>query len=377
MQCRKVYRFRLEPNVTQALELERTASVSRFVYNWALDLCQTHYTNTGKSKPWSEASSELTKLKQQQRWLYGFDSQMMQQSLADLERAYTNFFAHRAKFPKFKKKKSARQSFRIPQRVRVESGKVYIPSVGYVRVRQSQEIDLKTKSATFKRTATGKWFVTLVAAFDIPDAKNPASKVVGFDAVLEPPLYLVGSDGSEVRAPRYYRRMEKKLRRAQRHLSRCQKASRNRSQAKVQVARIHERIANLRSEFLHQLSPRTIESWDAVCFEDLSLKSLAKTKHAKSWLDASFGEFLRQIEYKAQWLGKHFIQIGRFFPSSKLCSECGYKNDHLSLSDREWTCPACKKLHLRDFNAATNIRREGMRLLAAGSRRGKTPTDCT
>jgi putative transposase len=370
MQCRKVYRFKLEPSALEALELERTASVHRFVYNWALNRCQMHYQETGKSKPWGELSAELTQLKQAEQWLYDFDSQMLQQALADLQRAYVNFFAKRAKFPKFKKKKSARQSFRIPQRVRVESGQVYIPSVGQVRIRQSQEIDLKTKSATFKRTATGKWFVTLVAEFELADVKVKvkvsASKVAGFDAVLQPPNYLVMSDGSEMPAPRYYRQYEKKLGRAQKHLSRCQRTSSNRKKARAGVARLHERIHHLRQEFLHQLSHRIVQLWDVICLEDLSLKSLVKTKQAKSWMDASFGEFVRQVEYKALWNGKHLVQVGKFFPSTKLCSACEYKNDNLSLSDREWTCPACGTEHIRDWNAAKNIRAEGLRILAEG-----------
>jgi hypothetical protein len=136
--------------------------------------------------------------------------------------------------------------------------------------------------------------------------------------VLQPPNYLVGSDGSAVPAPRYYRKMQRKLRRAQRHLSRGQKRSHNRSQAKLRVARVHERVANLGKEFVNQLSHKLLQRWDVLCVEDLNLKSLAKTKHAKSWFDASFGELFRQIEYKCLWKSKHFVQVDRFFASSKL-----------------------------------------------------------
>lgn len=153
--CRKAYKFRMEPTDLEALELERTASVARYAYNWALERCQKYYQQYGKGKPWGELSAELTQLKQRELWLYDFDSQMLQQALADLRRAYINFFERRAKFPKFKKKRAARQSFRIPQRVGVEKGCVYVPSIGRVRIRQSQAIELATKSATFKRTAVG------------------------------------------------------------------------------------------------------------------------------------------------------------------------------------------------------------------------------
>jgi len=293
---------------------------------------------------------------------------MQQQALANLKRAYVNFFEGRAQFPKLKKKKSARQSFRIPQRLNVSDGNLHIPGIGKVKLRQSKAIDLPTKSATFKRTAVGRWFVTLVAEFEIPAAKVPIGeeKVVGLDAVLQLPNDLVGSDGSEVLAPRHYRRTQRKLRRAQRHLSRCRKPSHNRSQAKLRVARVHERVANLRREFVNQLSHKLVQRWDAVCVEDLDLKSLAKNKQAKSWFDASFGELFRQIEYKCLWKSKHFVQVDRFFASSKLCSECGCKNNDLNLSDRQWKCPSCSTQQVRDSNAAINIKREGLRILAAG-----------
>jgi putative transposase len=255
LRCRKLYRFPLEPRGSQDLELERTASVSRFLYNWGLDRCQRYYQANGKSLAWSQLSRELTELKSTEPWWYDFDSQMLQQALANLQRAYGNFFAGRARFPKFKKKKSARQSFRIPQRVTVSDGYVSIPipKIGQVKLRQSEVIELPTKSATFKRTAVGHWFVTLVAEFRMPAAKVSIreEKVVGWDAVLQPPNYLVGSDGSEVRAPRCYRRMERKLGREQRHLSRSKKGSHNRNQAKLRVARMQERVANLRKEFVH------------------------------------------------------------------------------------------------------------------------------
>ena len=132
------------------------------------------------------------------------------------------------------------------------------------------------------------------------------------------------------------------------------------------MAQIQERTANLRQEFLHQLSYLIVITWSVICFEDLSLKALARTKHAKSWLDAACGELLRQVAYKALWNRKHFVQVDRFFPSTKLCSECGYKNDDLSLWDREWTCPGCRSHHLRDWNAAKNVRAEGLKIVAEG-----------
>jgi len=361
----------MDPTPLEADKLERTASVARFIYNWGLERCTAHYAEHGKSKNWYELKAELVPLKKTEKWLYDFDSQMMQEALINLKRAYINFFEGRARFPKFKRKKHAGQSFRISQRVRVENERVYVPKVGGIKIRQSQVVELPTKSATFKRTGTGKWFVTLVVEFDIPDAKVPVEQdqTVGFDMVLQPPNFLAGFDGSsapEVPAPRFYRARERKLRRAQRKLSRRNLGSRNRSRARRRLAKVHERTSNLRQNFLHQLSHNIVLMWSVICFEDLALKSLARTKHAKSWFDSAFGELLRQVEYKAQWNSKHFVRVNRFCPSTKQCFECGYKNDNLTLSDRQWTCPACGAHHIRDLNAAKNIRAEGLKLVAEG-----------
>ena len=290
MKCRKVYRFRMEPTPLEADELERMASVSRFIYNWGLERCKTYYEQYGKTKPFGELKAEMTELKQTEKWLYDFDSQALQQALIHLKRAYINFFEGRAGFPKFKKRKDAGQSFAIPQRVRVENERVYVPKLGWVKIRQSQKIEFPTKSATFKRTAVGHWFVTLVVEFDMPESKVPVreDQTVGFDMVLQPPNFLTGFDGTsapEISAPRFYRTRERKLRRAQRKLSRRKLGSRNRSKARKHVAKVHERTANLRRDFLHKLSLFIVTTWSVLCFEDLTLKSLARTKHAKSWLD--------------------------------------------------------------------------------------------
>ena len=235
---RKVYQFRMEPTELEALELERTASVARHIYNWALARCQEYYQQHGKRMPGGQLSAELTQLKETEWWLYDFDSQMLQQVLADLRRAYINFFERRAKFPRFKTKKRSRPAFRIQQRVSVAGERVYVPSVGWVRIRQSQAIEFPTKSATFKRSAAGHWFVMLVVEFEVPTTKAPVrqEEAAGFDMVLQPPNFLVDSEGGEIPAPRFYRARERKLRRAQRHLSRARRDSRNRGKARRRVA---------------------------------------------------------------------------------------------------------------------------------------------
>ena len=365
---RKVYKFRMEPTARQQDELLRMSGTARFVWNWALARCQTFYKDNKKGIPQSQLSNELTVLKSEQPWLYDFDSQSLQQVLKNLKQAYTNHFNPKMKagFPKFKTKKNTKQSFRIPQRVTLKDGAVYVPKLGAVKVRQSQDVDGETKSATFKRTATGKWFVTLVAEFEIAEClpKVTAEQVTGGDLGLN--TYLTLSDGSpDVQVPKFYRVYAKKLRRAQKTMCRRVKGSRNRAKARLLVSKVHERIANLRSNFAHQLTHSLVSTYPALCLENLSIKGLAKTKLAKSMLDAAFGETVRQWKYKSLWNNCHAIQADRFFPSTQLCSECGYRNRDLSLSDRQWTCPSCGTVHHRDVNAAKNLRDEGIRQLDA------------
>ena len=367
----------MEPTALQADELLRMAGTARFVWNWALNRSQTFYKANKKGIPQAQLSNELTALKSEQPWLYDFDSQSLQQVLKNLKQAYQNHFnpSMRAGFPKFKTKKNAKQSFRIPQRVVLQDGKVYVPKLGWVKVRQSQEIEGETKSATFKRTATGKWFVTLVSEFAVVRClpKVTPEQVAGGDLGLN--TYISLSDGTSVEVPKFYRQSAKKLCRAQRDMSRKVKGSRNRAKARLAVAKVHERISNLRTDFAHQLTHRLVEKYPALCLENLSIVGLAKTKLAKSMLDAAFGETLRQWKYKSIWNNKHALQADRFYPSTRLCSECGYKNDNLSLSDREWQCPGCGTNHSRDFNAAINLKDEGLRQLVA-SGYVETQNDC-
>ena len=283
-----------------------------------------------------------------------------------MDRAYDAFFKRRSRFPRLRSKKAGHFTFRIPQRVRVEDGRVYVPKVGWIRVRQSRAVEGTTKSATFKRDATGHWYVALSTEFEIPDVEPPLAPVnpVGVDLGLKDLFVL--SDGERVRAPRFARRAERRLGRVQKDLSRKKPGSRRREKAKHCVAKVHRKVSNQRSDFLHKLTSGLTRKYDCICVEDLSVKGLAKTKLSRSVLDAAFGEFVRQVEYKATWSFKRSIKVGRFFPSTKLCSGCGALNPNLRLVDRTWLCSSCGTEHDRDLNAARNILAEGMRVLAAG-----------
>jgi putative transposase len=369
MLLRKVYRFRMRPTKAQEAALYRMAGALRFVYNWALDRRKSYYAEHGKGISARELSSELTAIKGEPdtHWLKEADSQMLQQALKDVNRAFDAFFEKRSRFPRYRCRKAGHFTFRIPQRVKVKEGKVYIPKVGWVRIRQSRAVEGTTKSATFKRDACGHWYVALTTEFEIPAAslKAPApAKPVGVDLGLKDLFVL--SDGERVPAPRFARKGSRKLKEAQKGLSRKKPGSRRREKAKHRVAKVHRKVSNQRSDFLHKLTTGLTRKYDCICVEDLSVKGLAKTKLSRSILDAAFGEFVRQVQYKAAWNLRHSVKVGRFFPSTKLCSECRELNPNLNLSDRTWLCVSCGTQHDRDLNASRNILAEGLRLVAAG-----------
>ena len=367
---RKVFRFRMEPKPDQEQALARMAGARRFIWNWGLARWKAHYQATGKSIALKQLSAELTALKQQPEtaWLNEVDSQALQHALKDLHQAFTNFFKKRAKHPRFKSRRTDRARFRIPQRVTVEGEQVYVPKIGWVKIRLSQPIDGQTKSATFRREADGHWYVSLTVEFEMPSVALPAAdpaQVVGIDLGLID-FATLSDDSDPIPAPKFYRQGQRKLRAAQKTVSRRKKGSNRKQKAQNKLARVHLKIGRQRRDFLHKLTTGLVHAFDGLCIEDLPISGLVKTKLAKSFSDAAMGEFRRQLTYKCQWNRKHLVPIDRFFPSSKMCSQCGALNHELTLSDREWDCPVCGAHHHRDRNAAYNLRDEGLRILAVG-----------
>jgi len=365
---RRVYRFQMQPNRAQDMLLSQFAGARRFVWNWALARRIAYYKEHGKGVGRIALSAELTALKAQPEtaWLRAMDSQALQQVLIDLYRAYDNFFERRARYPRFKSKKRDEQRFRIPQRVAVRDGVVVMPKIGAVKIRQSRVIEGATKSATFKRDSTGRWYVSLVACFEMSDTALPAPNpegVVGIDLGLKD--FAVMSDGERIAAPKFYRRRQRKLRRASKAFSRTVKGSNGRAKARKRLALVHSKTTNQRSDFLHKLSTRLVKMHTGLCIEDLSLKGMVRTKLSKSVSDAGMGEFRRMLTYKSVWHRKHLAVIDRWYPSSKICPVCGTINDALTLSDREWICDGCDMTHDRDLTAAVNIRREGLKQMVA------------
>jgi len=364
----KSYKFRLEPTREQEQSFVHFAGCRRFVWNWALSRKREVYQDTGKGIYAKTLCRELTTLRRQLPWLKDCQAQLLQQTLRDLDRAFNAFFGKRSRFPKSKSRKRSPHAFRFAQFARIEDGCVVLPKIGKVGARLHRQAEGTLKSCTIKQGPCGHWYVVFVSRVEIPESVPACEKIVchpcGIDLGLS--SFVTLDDGANVEPPKFYRRGQRKLKRLQRQLSRCRKASRNGAKAKARVARQHHRTANRRSDFLHKLSHGLVARYDTLCVEDLDIAASVRTKlrgHSKSWTDAAVGCFTRMLEYKSLWNAGQVVKVGRWFPSSKTC-HCCRNIQHLELSDRRWTCASCGVIHDRDHNAAINILSEGLRILS-------------
>ena len=349
--------------------LSKHFGCSRFVYNYFLNQRKEQYKLTGKSDNYYAQAKTLTNLKKQEEtaWLKEVNAQTLQFAIRSLEAAYNNFFKKRAKYPKFKSKHS-KNSFTVPQAASVAGGRLFIPKFKEgIKCRVHREVKGKIGKVTITKTPSGKYFVSVFTEEEYITPLKKTGKSIGVDMGLKD--FLVTSDGETFKNNRYTRRYECKLAKAQQHLSRKKKGSRGFENQRLKVARLHEKIANSRADYLHKCSISLVRRYDTICIEDLNVKGMVKNHHlSKSISDASWGKFVSMLTYKAEWNDKKVVKVDRFFPSSQTCNVCGYVSKQTKdLSVREWECPHCHTHHDRDINAAINILHFGLNNISAGT----------
>ncbi len=356
-----VYRFRLYPKKEQVEFLNRQVGHCRFVYNKFLEIAKNDYEAEGKKWNYYEYKKLLPKLKEEFPFLKEANSQSLQEAVKWLDRAFKNFFKGIAGFPKFKSKKRV-NSVSIPQHFRIEGNKIKIPKLRTpIKFKKHREIEGKIKSVSITKLPSGKFYLNVLVDREIEPLPE-TDKVVAIDVGLT--HFCTLSTGEKVKNPRNLLKTEKKLKKLQRKLSRKVKGSNRYLKLQRRIAKLHEKIVNQRNDFLHKLSKRIIGDNQVVIVEDLNVKGLLKNGNlAKHIADASWRRFISYLEYKAKLYGRKLVKVSPFYPSSKLCSKCGYKNESLKLSDRKWKCPNCGTEHDREYNATLNLLKEGLKTL--------------
>ena len=365
----RAFVFRIYPNRAQKELLAKTFGCVRLVYNHYLDRKKQLWEESKQSMSYNACAKDLTSLKKEKEFLKEVDSIALQQSLRHLDTAYSNFFKRKDNgYPRFKSKRRGKQSYttmNVNHNIRIEKGRIRLPKLGEVKIRQHREIpeEWTLKSVTVKRVPSGKYYVSILFEYESQICEREINNVLGLDFSMSE-LY-VTSEGERCGYPKYFRQAEQRLARAQRRLTKMQKGSANYLKQKVKVAKIHEKIANQRKDFLHKRSHQIAETYDAVSIEDLNMQGMSKALHfGKSVHDDGWGMFTRMLEYKLADRGGKLVKIDRWYPSSQMCSGCGHIVPEVKdLGVRVWFCDWCLEYHERDENAATNIRDEGHRLL--------------
>lgn len=374
----KATKVRVYPTPKQQADLAKAFGCARWLYNNQLLETQKQYKDTGKGLSQFDMNKRIPALKKEFPWLAETHSQVLQAVSLNLTRAFTNFFEKRAGFPKLKFKHNE-QSIQYPQGVKIKSifcsgkqeiedcsYKLFIPKIGLINARFHREIVGTIKTVTISKTKTNKYFASILTETNEQEpTPSYIGKILGIDLGLT--HLVITSNGDKFDNQKHLRKAEHKLAKSQRQLSKKKKGSKNRNKARLKVAKCHERIANQRKDNLHKISTKLVNENQVIAVENLAIKNMVKNhKLAKSISDAGWGMFKSFLSYKCKRQGKGFVEVDRYFPSSKTCSNCQHVQK-LSLNDRTWVCHACKTEHDRDINAARNIRDEALKIITAGS----------
>ena len=363
----KTYKFRIYPTAEQEIFLAKHFGCTRFVYNHFLNERKEQYQKDKKSDNYYAQAKSLTEIKKREEteWLKEVNSQTLQFALRALDTAFLNFFRGNAQFPKFKSRKH-KNTFTIPQFGSISDGLLHIPKFkNGIKIKSHRDIVGKIGKMSISKTPTGKYYVSVFTE-QVIDEIPKTGKQAGIDLGIKD--FVVTSEGTKFKNNRYTKKYAKQLKKAQQHLSRKKKGSNGFEKQKLKVAKIHEKIASCRLDTLHKVSRRLVNDYDVIVCEDLNVKGMIKNhKLSKHIADASWGNFVTLLQYKCDWYGKQLIKVNRFFPSSKCCSDCGWINQELNLSIREWTCKSCGVVHHRDENASKNILKEGLKNISAGT----------